>query len=161
MFYLTKDICLLLGVTNPPPYPISGYFHGYIDDVRIYNRSLTNSEINQLIAREVNIDIFPQNALNILNLDRGGQIAVAVLSTNTFDALQVNDTTFTFGPSEAYIADLKVKDIDKDDDLDLILYFNVSDIGISCADSSATLLGETYDGVSIIGTDLITVKSCK
>lgn len=39
---------LYIGVINPVPFPIQGFFHGNIDEVRIYNRALSESDIKQL-----------------------------------------------------------------------------------------------------------------
>lgn len=41
---------LFIGVLDPIPWPINGYFHGYIDEVRVYERALSESEIEQLAA---------------------------------------------------------------------------------------------------------------
>ena len=151
---------LYIGVLNPIPWPIQGYFHGYIDDVRIYNRALSLGEIKQLMAINVEIEITPNNGANVINPTRGGDLQVAILTDGEFDALRVNPETVIFGPGEATTTRVKVKDVDHDGDADLLLYFTTFDAGISCGDTTATLYGLTYDPISIIGTDTFITKGC-
>ena len=152
---------LYIGVINPIPFPIQGYFHGYLDEVRIYNRALSQDEINQLMAIHVDIDIIPNSDANNVNVNRRGFLPVAILSNIDFDALDVDDETVTFGPGSATAQRIKEKDVDHDGDMDLVLYFDPSETGISCGDVSAALFGETNDGILITGEESVTVKGCK
>jgi hypothetical protein len=152
---------LYIGVLNPIPWPIQGYFHGYIDDVRLYNRALSESEINQLMATSVAIDMFPKNAKNPINPHRGGYLRVAILTDDEFDALQVDPGTVTFGPNEIAATKSEVRDVDNDGDADVLLYFMARDTGISCNDTSATLFGTTYGGVAIAGETTFDTTGCK
>jgi len=152
---------LYIGVLNPIPWPIQGYFHGYMDEVRVYNRALSESEIDQLMATIVDIDIAPNGGINAINPNRGGDVQVAILTADAFDALQVDPNTVAFGPSEAEVSRVKVKDVDHDGDADLLLYFTMIDTGISCSDTDTTLFGKTYDGIAITGQDSFLTKGCK
>jgi hypothetical protein len=44
--------------------------------------------------------------------------------------------------------------------MDLMLHFRTQDTGIACADESATLTGETLEGLPIQGTDSIRTVGC-
>ena len=49
----------------------------------------------------ISIDVMPGDAANVLNLERGGNVAVAMLSTPEFDAATANVATICFGDAEA------------------------------------------------------------
>jgi hypothetical protein len=120
------------------------------------------------VVVDVEIDIKPGSDPNSINPDAGGFVAVAILTTSIaagdaadFYALDVDPSTVMFGPAGAVIArDAKVKDVDGDGDDDLILHFKISDTGIACGDTEATLTGETFSGDSIEGTDSL-ITRCK
>jgi len=111
----------------------------------------------------VTIDIKPRSTRNPINPFSRGKIPVAILSTDTFDATQVDVSTVAFGPDGAAVSHGRsfIKDIDYDGDMDLILLFNTQDTGILCGDTEATLTGETFDGVKFSGSDSIKTVGCK
>lgn len=71
-------------------------------------------------------------------------IPVAILTTETFDAIQVDPLTVAFGPSGASESHGRshIKDVDDDGNSDLILHFNTQEADIACGDNEATLTGE-------------------
>ena len=89
-------------------------------------------------------------------------VMVAILTTSDFDATMVDPLSVAFGPDGA--PDIKgqgiIKDIDADGDYDLIVRFRVNQTGIQCGDTSATLTGETIDGIQIMGSDSIQTEGC-
>ena len=112
---------------------------------------------------DVVIDIKPGSDTNTINCknDRG-VIPVAILTTDDFDAMTVDHTTVRFGEggaSETHGNSRGMKrheeDVDGDGDLDLLFHFAKGEVGIQCGDTEVTLIGETYDGQSITGTDTI------
>lgn len=109
------------------------------------------------------IDIKPWSDPNSVNYKSKGVIPVAILTTGSFDATNVDPQTVEFGPNGAPIAheDGHVEDVDADGYLDLVLHFRTQQTGIQCGDTQATLTGETYDGKSIEGVDLVNTVACK
>jgi len=119
---------------------------------------------------KVSIDIKPGKFPNRINLKSKEIIPVAILTTESssnnitaFDAATVNPKTARFG-SKAFKANpiySNLKDVDKDGDIDLILYFKTKDTGIKCGDTSAFIKAKTYDGQVIQGNDSIVTVGCK
>jgi uncharacterized membrane protein len=109
-------------------------------------------------VHSVDIEVKPGGAEpSNLNVDSRGAIAVAILTTDVFDANQVDATTVTFGPDGASIRHQHghVEDIDADGDMDLIVHFLTQETGLSCGEVEVTMNGETFSGDLVIGTDEI------
>jgi hypothetical protein len=145
------------------------YMIGTIDDIRIYNRALSESEIQELYRessdgiRQVAIDIKPGGSSNTINPKSHGVIPVAILTTHTFDATAVDPLSVRFGPKGATEVHRKghVEDVNHDGEPDLVLHFETQATGIACGDTSASLTGETRDGDPIQGSDAIKTVGCK
>ena len=117
-------------------------------------------------AIDIAIDIKPGNKRNVINPRAKGGIWVAILSdTNAdspFDPLsQVDIPTVEFGPDGARALRYKVKDKNRDGLGDLLLRFKIPETGTACGDTEATLIGDTFDGQSITGTDAVKTVGCK
>ncbi|MGI9318784.1 MAG: hypothetical protein ACR2QW_15760 [bacterium] len=114
---------------------------------------------------EVEIDIKPGSDKNPINPRSRGVIPVAILSSDTFDALQVDPTTLAFGPGGAGIAHktAHAKNVDGDSYVDLIVHFRNQEAAIPCGATEAELTGETYAGVEFAASDSVTTvgKLCK
>ena len=162
----------VLKIGNSGGCPDFQRFIGVIDEVRIYDRALSEQEIDKLAGQRlaVAIDIKPGSDPNSINPRSKGKIPVAILSTNTaagesvdFDATQVDSTTIRFGPDGANIAHSNghVEDVDSDGDADLVLHFESQETGIACGDTEATLTGATFGGVGVTGTDAVNTVGCK
>jgi hypothetical protein len=80
----------------------------------------------------VEIDIKPGSDPNSLNLASQGLLAVALLTTDTFDASSVNTSSVVFAGAHAVHSALE--DVDGDGDLDHVFHFRIED----------TLLDEIY-----------------
>jgi hypothetical protein len=113
--------------------------------------------INLTPVLPITINIKPEDDLNSLNLKAKGVVSVAVLTTEDFDATEIDPETVQFGPAAAtkIHAQAHVEDVDYDGDLDLLLHFRTQETGIQCGDSDATLTGTTWDGTSVTGTDSV------
>jgi hypothetical protein len=103
-----------------------------------------------------------------------GQIAVAIFTTNTFDAAQIDALSVIF--AGAFANNSVLEDVDGDGDLDLLLHFRIADTNLQeiyaalladdlnedgILDSNhqvaeeVTLTGETVDQVMIEGMDTL------
>ncbi|MBN2184521.1 MAG: hypothetical protein JW746_04260 [Candidatus Krumholzibacteriota bacterium] len=100
------------------------------------------------------IDIKPGSDINPVNcMKLNGVIPVAILTTDCFDACEVDHTTVRFGPDGASENHFNKhgmirheKDVDFDGDIDLVFHFLASETGIECGDCGATLSGFTFSG---------------
>jgi len=111
----------------------------------------------------VTIDIKPDSQTNNINPRSKGVIAVSILTSEDFDALQVDPDTVLFGPADVEKAHTQahVEDVDNDGDMDLVFHFRTQETGIQCGDTEAILTGETWDGTPISGTDSVTTVGCE
>ena len=111
----------------------------------------------------VDIDIKPGSDPNSINCNNENEsIAVAILTTDDFDATAVDHTTVTFeGASETHLdrrsgqPRLHEEDVDIDGDDDLVFHFRLGDTDLDCGSTDGTLTGETFDGQPFVGTDAV------
>lgn len=112
------------------------------------------------------IDVSPKDPTNVVNLNRGGTVTVAILTTDTFNATTIDPLTVCFGdadaPSERTCTEQHVtghlEDVNKDKRPDLLLHFTVEDTGIDMGDTSACMRAKTTAGVGLFGCEAITTK---
>ena len=118
------------------------------------------------VYRPIALDVSPRNAINEINLGRGGTVSVAIISTGGFDATTVDPSTLCFGdsgaPGDRACAEQHgqghIEDVNRDGVPDLLLHFSVAATGIDLNDTSACVIGRTFDGVGIYGCDVITIR---
>lgn len=79
------------------------------------------------------IDIKPGSSPNSINPKSKGRIAVAILTTDSFDATTLDPTTVLFGATGTQTAPVNsaLEDTDVDGDTDMILHFNTQAHGDS------------------------------
>jgi hypothetical protein len=115
------------------------------------------------VPERVTIDLKPGSDPAPINPKSQGKIPVAILTTDTFDATMVNAATVRFGATgtEAAPVQVAVEDVNDDGRPDLLLDFNTQDTGIQCGVTSASLIGQTFNGQVIEGSDSIQTVGCQ
>jgi hypothetical protein len=110
--------------------------------------------VNPLII-QVTIDIKPGSDPNSINLGSKGVVPVAVLTTDDFDASEVDPETVEFAGAapERWTSE----DVDGDGDLDLLFHFDTENLNLTEDSEDATLTGLTLDGYEITGTDSVRI----
>ncbi|NQT31812.1 MAG: hypothetical protein HQ588_05705 [Deltaproteobacteria bacterium] len=103
---------------------------------------------------EVLIDIKPGSEDNCINLESKGVVPVAVLTTDGFDASDVNPGTVVFAEYVSWVRWVMC-DVDGDGDLDMLFHFKTQLLDLDESSTEATLTGETTDGQLIEGTDVV------
>ena len=111
----------------------------------------------------VSIDIKPGSFPNSINLGSNGVVAVAILSTPTFDALTVDPTTVTLANANVRLKgkgqpQASFDDVNHDNLLDLVVHVETEALELTTTDKEAILIGKTLDGKTTIrGVDSIRV----
>ena len=158
----------------------SGVSYGNEEELRFYHYEdgdwvdVTKEPVdteNDIICGEVNslspfaivepfrsefIDIKPATQPNSINLRSRGVTPVAVLTTQWFDAMDVDPATVKF--AGAAPKRYNQEDVDGDGDLDLIFHFATQELDLNSNSTSAALAGKTYDGTTrFCGKDTVEI----
>jgi alpha-tubulin suppressor-like RCC1 family protein len=118
-------------------------------------------------STQVTINIRPEGDANRINLRSNGKVAVAILSTDDFDASsQVDQSSLTFGATgdeQSLIScKRKPKDVNHDGVADdLVCHFNIQLAGFQCGNTEGILKGKTKEGKFIEGKDSVNTVKCK
>jgi len=129
---------------------------------------------------EVSVDVKPGSFPSSVNLKSKGVTPVAIHTTDDFDAADVDPETVRLDEDGCDIAAVKWERYDCDEfpnplygepgepemigdgDIDLVLYFETSDLGCLGDVTEVELTGTTFGGVAIVGTsDIRFVKQGK
>ena len=132
-------------------YPLSGY-PGNI-----------RSDFSEHPPKSVMIDIKPDDEQNSINLSSAGVIAVAILSSESFDATAVNPDSIQLegasvkiaGKSNKYLC--HTEDVNADGLIDLLCQINTNQLQIQPGQSVCVLKAKTNEGISIKGDDIIRI----
>jgi uncharacterized repeat protein (TIGR01451 family) len=111
------------------------------------------------------VDVQPGKALGTVYTAKQGLTSVAVLTTSTFKAANLDPATVCFGDAELPVERAcqeahgtgHLTDIDKDGDLDLLLHYDTRSTGIDRGDAKACLIGRTTSGDGVFGCDDVRV----
>ena len=146
------------------------FFDGLIDEVELFNRALTGTEIDSIFDADENgktipivMDIKPgQDGPNPINRKSKGKVPVAILSTETFDATTVDVSSVVFAgagvnvkPNGSFQASFE--DVNADGLLDLVLHFNTQDLVLDDTSTEAILTGTTDNGRCVSATDSVKI----
>lgn len=165
----TNDQPLRIGRRNAQPNTV---FPGQIDEVELFNRALTTEEITAIYDAgsagkckvvTVAIDIKPGSFPNSINLGSAGVVPVAILSSATFDATQVDPATVTLagaavkliGKGDKYAC--SAQQVNEDGRMDLVCHVVTAQFIIEPGDSVAVLEAKTFNGQPIRGEDSINI----
>ncbi len=101
------------------------------------------------------IDIKPGSDPNSINLKSKGVVPVAVLTTDDFDASDVDPATVLF----AGVAPLRwaMEDVDGDGDVDMVFHFETQELDLTGDSTEAFLTGYPYGGEFIWGKDTVNI----
>ena len=108
-------------------------------------------------ASPTNVDVLVKPKAN--NPRRDGLIKAVILSSPGFDARSVDPASVHFGAASMPFRYF-LGDEDEDGDTDLIFFFFVQEVGISCGDTSILLTGLTTGGQPIEGHGEIKTPGC-
>jgi hypothetical protein len=104
------------------------------------------------------IDVRPASRANRVNPSARGIVEVALLATRGLDTADVDAATLALGPGGAVplrVPRLRLIDVDRDADRDLIAAFRIADLGLAPGDEELCLAGQTRDGVPFRGCDRV------
>jgi murein DD-endopeptidase MepM/ murein hydrolase activator NlpD len=125
-----------------------------------YGIEFTETEIIPFIP--IAIDIKPDSYPNSINSGAQGFLPVAILTTSSFDASTVDPVTLKLAgvgvQAKGKSENLGVlQDVDVDGDLDLVVHFKIDELGLAEGINKLKLIGYTYEGVLIKGSDSVRV----
>lgn len=114
-------------------------------------------------VRSVAIDIKPGSSQNNINIGSNGVIPVAILSSESFDALTLDPETIRLNAAAVKVAGKSGKylchseDVNADSYPDLVCQVLSDSFVIELGDSTAVLDGKTRSGLSVHGEDYLSI----
>jgi hypothetical protein len=156
-----------------PPSNYNRGFDGRIDELDLFDRALSATEIGQIYAagtsgkckaggESIEIDVWPGRRPNSINMRNRGVVASAILGSADFNVNDVDRTTLGFGPNGAPPAHRTgghVMDVNRDGFRDLVSHFRTRGSGLSSGDTEVCVTGVLMDGTEIQGCDAVTVTN--
>jgi hypothetical protein len=142
------------------------FFDGLIDEVRIWDRALTDTEITYIYnnsLRNVEIDIKPGSYPNSINLGSNGVVPVAILGSADFDAAIVDPSTITLSSAKVKVKGNSgnagsLEDVNDDGYPDLVVQVFTQCLELNPGDAEAVLNAYTYTGLTFLtGSDVIRI----
>ena len=104
---------------------------------------------------EVTIDIKPGSYPNSINLKSRGKVPVAILTTDDFDAYDVDPVSCEF--AGAYPLRWNMEDVDHDGDYDMLFHLMTQELNLTKESTEATMECETFEGIQTTGTDSVNI----
>jgi hypothetical protein len=110
---------------------------------------------------QINIDIKPGERIALIHPKSKGRIPVALLSSGTFNALDVDVKSITFGATgnEASLkgCERRGERVDRNRQRDLVCHFETEDAGFATGSLQGVLRGKTRDGRAFEGRGSVKV----
>lgn len=161
----------------PPETAMEPAYYGFVSEVGI-SRIETGNKPDQFVGFNYGYDNVSRSTVDLLSQETGEQITVYVhpkeikpgspnlievnvMSDDLFNALGMSMPGVFFGPGEAPLLRYQAQDIDGDGRKDARLWFRVSNTGIRCGDTQATLTGRDLSWNPLYGTDWISTVRCE
>lgn len=148
--------------TNPPLVPpvLDGAGNKILGNALIGTDDLAPLACNDTLT--VDIDIKPDSSRNRINLKSWGKLAVAILSSATFDASQVDPRSVKLAGAPVIIKPngkpfAQLKDVNDDNRLDLVVRVRIQDLQLTETSTEAILIGRTLGGKAIQGKDKVSI----
>ena len=128
---------------------------GLDDQLGMLLDAVSLREVKECPFIQLNIDIMPGSDPNSINLKSAGKVPVAILTTEDFDAYDVDPVTCKFAGANPLRWNME--DVDNDGDYDLLYHFMTQELELKKESIDAALKCETYDGAPIIGIDSVNI----
>ena len=137
------------------------FIGGKVQDISMAFDNFKPAEAT-VVPMLVGIDVLPGDSANQIFPNKDGELPVAILGSNAFDATQVDPATLRFGIGEAEpLGPPVIADVDGAFGLETTVEFAVAQSGIACNETSVSLLGATYAGEAFTGIDTIDATQCQ
>lgn len=132
-----------------------------LDSQRVGPCDIGSAEFGGQIV--IAIDGRPRTDKDRINPNGSQIVNVAILSANGFDVALIDPNTIRFGATGTEAASIHVgrRDVNGDGQRDLVLRFQVQELGIECGATSVTLTGQLLNEQAITGSSPITTTRCK
>lgn len=160
-FRLPASGYYVVGVSNYPRYFTNGGGVTYANSIQNGDYTLVISGVTPQV-QQINIEIKPGNdGLAPINPRSNGKIPVALLSSNAFDAMNVDITSLSFGPTgdESSLGHCgrDGEDVNGDGRLDLVCHFENQKAGFAKGDLEGIVRGKLKWGARFEGRGLLKV----
>lgn len=157
---VSAPISMAIGADHNSTFGITQPFRGAIDDVRVYNRALSNEEIAYYFNPVTTVSVVIDSRIN---LSSSGVVPVTILSTADFDASTVVPETVSLagasvkmvGKSGKYLC--SIEDVNSDGLNDMNCKVETAQFLIEPGQATAILEASTIDGLQIRGESSIEV----
>jgi hypothetical protein len=121
-----------------------------------FNNITTGTGLTEPEPRDAVIDINPGSDINPINLKSKGLVPVALLTTDSMDALTVDLSSIIFAGAKP--VKWGVQDIDGDGNDDVLLHFKTGELSdLSSSSTEAVLTGATIDSTLFSGKDSVKI----